>query len=134
MTDPKCPDGAAGRPIQRSVSRLASFGHALRGLRVLLRQPNARIHAVAALLVTAAGWGLNITTGQWLAVVLAMALVVSAEALNTAVELVVDLASPEWHALARDAKDVAAAAVLLCSVGAGVVGVLVFGPALLRLL
>lgn len=120
--------------MTRSVSRGASFGHALRGVGVLLRQPNARIHAVAAVLVTAAGLALQIETGQWLAVVLAMVLVISAEALNTALELVVDLASPEWHALARDAKDVAAAAVLVCSVGAVVVGVLVFGPALLKLL
>lgn len=118
--------------VTRSVSRSASFGHALRGLRVLLRQPNARIHAVAAVLASAAGLALRIDTTQWLAVVLAMVLVIGAEALNTALELVVDLASPEWHALARDAKDVAAAAVLVCSVGAAVVGALVFGPALLR--
>lgn len=118
----------------RSVSRLASLGHALRGLRVLLRQPNARIHVIAAVLVTAAGGWLHISTGQWLAVVLAMAMVVGAEAVNTALELAVDLASPEWHELARDAKDVAAAAVLVCSAGACVVGLLVFGPAVLKLL
>lgn len=120
--------------MTRSVSRIASFAHALRGVGVLLRQPNARIHAAAAVLVTSAGLVLKIDTSQWLAVVLAMVLVISAEALNTALELVVDLASPEWHALARDAKDVAAAAVLVCSAGAVVVGALVFGPALLKLL
>ena len=59
---------------------------------------------------------------------LAIALVMGAEALNTALEYVVDLASPEWHALARDAKDVAAAAVLVCSTGAAVVGLVVFVP------
>jgi diacylglycerol kinase len=118
----------------RAVSRAASFGHALRGLRVLLRQPNARIHAVAAVVVVALGWRLQISVNEWLAVVLAVALVVAAEALNTALELVVDLVSPQWHALARDAKDVAAAAVLVCSAGAAVVGVWVFGPKLLGLL
>jgi diacylglycerol kinase (ATP) len=101
---------------------------------VLLRQPNARIHAVAAVAVVALGWRLQISVNEWLAVVLAVVLVVAAEALNTALELVVDLVSPQWHALARDAKDVAAAAVLVCSVGAAVVGVLVFGPKLLGLL
>jgi diacylglycerol kinase len=58
----------------------------------------------------------------------------AAEALNTALELVVDGISPDWHALARDAKDTAAAAVLVCSVGAAVVGLLVFGPKLTGLL
>lgn len=122
------------KEVQRSVSRWASFGHAVRGLRVLLRQPNARIHAVAAVLVTVAGCWAEVSSGQWLALVLAMTLVIAAEALNTALELVVDLASPQWHDLARDAKDVAAAGVLVCSLGACVVGILVFGPLLFRLL
>ena len=112
----------------RAASRLASFGHALRGLRVFVSQPNARIHCVAALVVVALGWWLQVTAMEWVALVLAIALVMGAEALNTALEYVVDLASPEWHSLARDAKDVAAAAVLVCSIGAAVVGVLVFWP------
>lgn len=112
----------------RAASRLASFGHALRGLRVFVSQPNARIHCVAAVVVVALGWWLQVSAMQWVALVLAIALVMGAEALNTAIEYVVDLASPEWHTLARDAKDVAAAAVLVCSIGAAVVGVLVFWP------
>lgn len=112
----------------RAASRLASFGHALRGLRVFVSQPNARIHCGAALVVVALGWWLQVTAMEWVALVLAIALVMGAEALNTALEYVVDLASPEWHTLARDAKDVAAAAVLVCSIGAAVVGVLVFWP------
>ncbi len=115
----------------RAASRLASFGHALRGLRVLVSQPNARIHCVAAVAVVALAWWLGVSAMEWMALVLAIALVMGAEALNTALEYVVDLASPEWHALARDAKDVAAAGVLVCSVGAAVVGVLVLGPYLL---
>jgi len=114
----------------RSISRLASFGHALRGLRVLLRQPNARIHAVVACSVVALGIWLQISASDWLAVVLAMGLVMGAEALNTALEFAVDLAQPEWHALARDAKDVAAAGVLVCSLASAVVGWMVFGPKL----
>ena len=116
--------------IQRAVSRIASFGHALRGLTVLLRQPNARIHALAGCGVVALGLWLKISASEWLAVVLAMGLVMGAEALNTALELAVDLAQPEWHALARDAKDAAAAGVLICSLAALVVGLLVFGPRL----
>ena len=114
----------------RSVSRLASFGHALRGLKVLLRQPNARIHTLAGCAVVALGLWMKISPNEWLAVVLAIGLVMGAEALNTALELTVDLAQPEWHALARDAKDVAAAGVLICSLAAVVVGLVVFGPRL----
>jgi diacylglycerol kinase (ATP) len=112
----------------RSPSRLASALNAARGLRVLLSQPNARIHLVAAILVIALGWKLAITRSEWLAVTLAMALVITAEALNTAIEYAVDLVSPQWQPLARDIKDVAAAAVLVSSLGATAVGLLVFIP------
>jgi diacylglycerol kinase (ATP) len=113
----------------RSPNRLAAFANALRGTRVFFAgQASARIHLVASVVVVALGLGLHVSTGEWLALVLAMALVLTAEALNTALELAVDLASPDWHALARDAKDVAAAAVLLASLGALVVGLLVFVP------
>ena len=95
---------------------------------MFVSQPNARIHCMAAAVVVALAWWLGVSQMEWVALVLAMALVMGAEALNTALEYVVDLASPEWHPLARDAKDVAAAAVLLCSVGAAVVGLLVFVP------
>ena len=122
------------RSSGRAVSRLASFGHALRGLGVLLRQPNAQIHVAVALGVTALGLALQVSALEWCALALAMALVLGAEALNTAIELVVDMAQPEWHALARDAKDVAAAGVLLASVGAAVVGLWVLGPKLWALL
>ena len=112
-----------------SPTRLASFGHALRGIRVLFKsQVNARLHLLAATLVIALGWGLQVSATEWLGLVLAMAAVFTAEALNTALELLVDLVSPEWNALARDAKDVAAGAVLLASIGALVVGGLVFLP------
>ena len=115
----------------RAASRLASFGHALRGLRVFVSQPNARIHCAAAVVVVALGLWLGVSRLEWVALVLAIALVMGAEALNTALEYAVDLASPEWHPLARDAKDVAAAAVLVCSLGAAVVGLLVFVPYLM---
>lgn len=117
----------------RSTSRLASFGHALHGLAVFARQPNARIHIAAAVLVTALCRWLQIDVLEWLFIILAIVVVLAAEALNTALEYVVDLASPEWHALARDAKDVAAAAVLICSIGAAVVGVIVLAPYLVTM-
>lgn len=78
-----------------------------------------------------AAW-IGVSALEWAALAMAIALVMAAEALNTAIEHVVDLASPEWHPLARDAKDVAAAAVLICSIGAAVVGLLVFVPHFIR--
>ena len=115
--------------------RMRSFGHAFRGLRVLLQtQHNARIHAVATLLVVAAGVLFGISPVDWALVALAVAGVWAAEALNTAIEFLVDLASPEHHPLAAKAKDVAAGAVLLAAIGSLAVGVLVFGPHVLKVL
>ena len=122
MTSPERPTP------QRAVSRAASFAHAWRGLRLFVAQPNARIHVLAAVLVLVLACWLLVSDLEWVALVLAIALVMGAEALNTALEYAVDLASPEWHPLARDAKDVAAAAVLMASIGAAVVGVVVFWP------
>lgn len=115
--------------------RLRSFGHAFRGLKVLLQtQHNARIHAVATLLVVAAGALFGISPMEWALVALAVAGVWAAEALNTAIEFLVDLASPELHPLAAKAKDVAAGAVLVAAIGSLVVAVVVFGPHVLKLL
>ena len=116
-------------------SRLRSFGHAFRGLKVLLQtQLNARIHAVATVLVVAAGLLLRISPAEWALIVLAIAGVWTAEALNTAIEFLVDLVSPDPHPLAGKAKDVAAGAVLAAAIGSAVIGGFVFGPHLLRLL
>lgn len=106
-----------------------SFGWAGRGVCVLLStQANARIHAVAAAGAVVAGFAFGITRGEWCAVAGAIGLVFTAEGLNTAIEAVVDLASPGRHPLAEKAKDVAAGAVLLAALAAAVIGLLVFGP------
>lgn len=117
--------------MARLHPRLSTFVHAWHGLRVLLRQPNARIHVVAALVVVGLSFHFSVSRGEWLALILAMTLVIAAEALNTALEHLVDIASPNWSELARDAKDVAAAAVLVCAIGAACVGALIFVPHLL---
>jgi len=110
-------------------ARLRSFAYAARGLGTLLgSQHNAWIHLAATLLVIGAGWGLGVARGEWLALVLAMTLVWSAEAFNTAVELLADAITPEFHPLIEKAKDVAAGAVLICALGALVVAALVFVP------
>ena len=118
-----------------SVSaRIRSFRHALRGIWITLAtQHNAWIHAVATTAAVAAGIALRISREEWLAVVLAIMAVWTAEALNTAFEALCNVASPEFHPLVERAKDVAAGAVLISAIGAVVIGLLVFGPRLLGL-
>ena len=112
-------------------SRLRSFRFALRGLRAMLRsQHNAWIHALASAGVVAAGLLLELGAGEWIAITLAVVAVWTAEALNTALEALCDVASAEFHPRVELAKDVAAGAVLIAAVGAVVVGVLVFVPRL----
>ena len=112
-----------------------SFVFAFCGVYCLLRtQTNARIHLAATVVVIGAGFGLKITCAEWLAVIAAIGLVWTAEGLNTAIEALVDLVSPEQHPLAGRAKDVAAGAVLLAALAAAAIGLLVFGPRLLALL
>jgi diacylglycerol kinase (ATP) len=101
---------------------------------LLRTQANARIHAVAALAVIVAGFVFHISVGEWCAIVGAIGFVFAMEAINTAVEAVVDLASPEVHPLAERAKDVAAGAVLIAAITAAMIGLLVFGPRLLAAL
>ena len=113
--------------------RARSFRYAGRGVVALLRsQHNAWIHAAASLAVVGLGLAVGLSRLDWCLVVLAMMVVWSAEAVNTAFEALCDVASPDLHPLVERAKDIAAGAVLLAAGGAVVVGVLVFGPHLLR--
>lgn len=97
-------------------------------------QRNLKIQAAAGALVIAFGLALGISRLDWLAIALCIVVVAVTEVLNTAIESVVDLASPEWHELARAAKDAAAGAVLLASIGSVVIGLIVFLPHLTILL
>ncbi|MFN0057139.1 MAG: diacylglycerol kinase family protein [Planctomycetota bacterium] len=117
------------------AARLKSVKCALRGIWLLVKsEHNAWLHAAATLLVTTAGLLLGLSVGEWCWIVLAITSVWTAEALNTALETLTDLASPTIHPIARNAKDIAAGAVLLAALGAGIIGVLVFGPHLMRAL
>lgn len=103
--------------------------YAGRGVRTMLvSQHNARIHAVATMVVVAGGVALRLERAEWIAVVLAIVSVWTAEALNTAFEFLCDVASPDFHPLVEKAKDVAAGAVLITAIGAVVVAAFVFGP------
>ena len=108
-----------------------SFACAFRGIAALLKsEVHARIHLVATIAVIALGWWCEITRIEWIAVVLSIGLVWVAEALNTAIEYVADLAHPDEHPEVKRLKDLAAAAVLFASVIALVVGLLIFWPRL----
>ncbi len=112
-------------------SRIRSFGHAFRGWWYVIRtQRNAWIHTVISVVVIGAAFWLRISARDWAVLVLAIAMVFAAEFMNTAIEVVVDLASPQMHPLAKIGKDVGAAAVLLTALAAVIIGVLILGPPL----
>lgn len=123
---------------QRNLSftgRIRSFRFAIAGIATMLRsQHNAWIHAVATISVVGLGLFLGLSRFEWCWIVLAIVAVWTAEALNTALEFLTDVASPEFHPIAGNAKDVAAGAVLIAAAGAAVIGILVLGPHLLTLL
>jgi diacylglycerol kinase len=111
--------------------RAQSFVHAGRGIFLLwLTQGNFRIHLVAGLGAVCLGWYFQILAIEWVALTVAIGLVLSAEALNTAIERMVDRIEPQRHPAARDAKDLAAAGVLIASVCSFIVGLILFGPRL----
>lgn len=115
--------------------RARSFGYAFAGWWYVLRtQRNAWIHAVASILVFGMALALRLQPRDIALLVLTVAMVWTAEFLNTALEAVVDLASPELHPLAKVGKDVSAAAVLVAALAAVLIGLLVMGPPLWQVL
>jgi diacylglycerol kinase (ATP) len=122
------------RPFE-FTGRVRSFRHALRGIGCMLRcQHNAWIHAAATLAVLIAGLGFRLSISEWSLIILAISIVWTAEALNTAFEFLADVASPNFHPVVRDAKDVAAGAVLITAVGSVVLGSIIFWPYVAQLL
>lgn len=111
-------------------SRIQSFKYAFRGIWTMLKtQQNAWIHAAATVAVLICGaLFCTLTRFEWCWIILAIISVWTAESLNTALEALTDLASPEIHPLAEKTKDVAAGAVLITAIGAAVIGLLIFVP------
>jgi len=106
-----------------------SLGYALQGIRTIVEdEPNFTLHLSAALGVCIAGWYFSIESWEWVALSLTIGIVMTAEAFNTSLENLTDLASPEIHPLAKKAKDTAAGAVLLTGVMAIIVACLIFIP------
>lgn len=112
-------------------ARLRSIRHALRGWKFVLKtQKNTWIHSLAAILVFVLGFWLQLPARDWAVLVLTIAMVFTAEFINTAIEAVVDLASPDTHPLAKVGKDVGAGAVLVAALSAVLIGLLILGPPL----
>jgi diacylglycerol kinase (ATP) len=125
-------DPSSEKPFQ-FTGRVWSFRHAVAGLMRMLRcQHNAWIHAVCTVGVVLAAFFLRISAGDWCWIILAISIVWTAEALNTAFEFLADAASPDFHPLVRDAKDVAAGAVLVTAIAAAIIAGIVFWPYVLK--
>ncbi|MBN1953438.1 MAG: diacylglycerol kinase family protein [Anaerolineae bacterium] len=109
----------------------SSFAYALAGLGYALRtQRNMRIHVLIAAAVCGLGMWLRLPAGHWAVIALTVGFVLVVESLNTVIELLIDLVSPEFHPLAKAAKDVSAGAVLLAALSSVVVGLCLLGPPL----
>lgn len=112
-------------------SRARSFHYAFDGWwHVIRTQHNAWIHALVSILVFLLGFWLQLPLRDWAVLLLAMMAVWMAEFMNTALEAVVDMVSPDPHPLAKVAKDVAAAGVLVGAIGSALIGLLIMGPLL----
>lgn len=115
------------------ISRIRSFNHAFAGLSYVLRtQKNAWIHTLATLTTIGLALWLRIEPQEFAILILTIGTVWTAEFINTALEAVVDLASPQNHPLAKVGKDVGAAAVLIAALSSVIIGIIILGPALIQ--
>ena len=111
------------------IARMKSVTHAWRGLNVFLKTThNAWVQIFFCLLEISLSIILHISSVEWILVILTMGLLLVAEAFNTAIEIDIDLTSPEYHPYARDTKDVAAGAVLLMAIITSIVALIIFLP------
>ena len=116
-------------PMRRLIK---SFGYAVSGITYTLKtQNNFKIHLFVTLLVVFAGFYFKLSANEWLCILLVIGLVLATELVNTAIELLVDLVSPEYNIKAGRIKDIAAAAVFITAIIAVIMGALIFIPKLI---
>ena len=117
------------------IKRAKSFVHAGRGIYVFIKTThNAWIHLVILAVAVFLGFYFRITQSEWISLIIVAGFVLVSEAFNTAIEIDIDLTSPNYHPYAKDTKDVAAGAVLISAIIAIIVGILIFGKYLLILI
>ena len=120
--------------MARLLPPARAFRDAFRGVRgMFLTELNARVHAAASAVVVVVGIVLGLTRAEWLAIVLTIALVFALEAVNTSIEAICDVVSPERHPGIGRAKDLAAGAVLIAAAASVIVAAMIFGPRLFSL-
>jgi diacylglycerol kinase (ATP) len=125
-------DSTSNGAHKRAATLISSFRYAFAGMRYLLwTQRNAKIHSAIGLVAIGVGVVLGIDRYEWLALLVTITLVFASEGMNTALEAVVDLTSPEYHPLAKIAKDVGAGTVLITAIASVIVGMVLFLPHLL---
>lgn len=114
--------------------RIKSFTYAFAGLKVLFRhEHNSWIHAVAAICVIIAGFLFRISYVEWIAVLIVIGMVFSAEIFNSSIERIADFIQPAKDGRIRDIKDLGSAAVLVTAITAAVIGIMIFLPKILEL-
>ena len=132
---PQRSGSASNGARMRVASLILSFRYAFAGVRYFLwTQRNAKIHSAIGLAAIGAGVALGIDRYEWLALLVTITIVIAAEGVNTALEAVVDLVSPEYHTLAKIAKDVGAGTVLITAIASVIIGMVLFLPHLLPLI
>jgi diacylglycerol kinase len=116
------------------TKRAKSFTYAFRGIGIFFKDThNAWIHATAFVVALVLGIYFRISLDEWAVILLSSGLVFVSEAFNTALEVDLDLTSPDYHPYARDAKDIAVGAVLLSATTALIVGMFIFIPRIVGL-
>ena len=117
------------------IARLRSTTNAFRGLIIFIKTThNSWLHIFFSILAIYLGFIFDISSMEWIAIVLSIGSVVVAEALNTAFEIDINLTCPDYHPYARDTKDVAAGAVLVAVFVSGTIGLIIFLPKILNIL
>lgn len=115
--------------IRMNVTKfIKSFTYAFAGIRAATKEQNFRFHLMSAIIVIIAALLTGVSTIEWSILILVIALVLSLEMINSAVERVVDLATGEIHPLAKLAKDLAAGAVLIAAIASVIIGLIIFLP------
>lgn len=113
----------------KASSFWSSLGYAFQGLITAVKgERNLRFHFLALAIVTGMGLWVDLKSWEWTALVLVFGVVIAGELLNTAIETVLDLSSPDFHPLAKKAKDIAAGAVLILALTAIIIGLIIFLP------
>lgn len=114
--------------------RIKSFQYAFNGIKLLItKEHNAWIHCFAAICVLIAGALLGLSRMEWVTVVIVIGAVLAAEAVNSSIEALADLVSPEYNEAIKRTKDLAAGAVLLMAIAAAIVGLIIFIPKIMDL-